>query len=489
MKIAFLAAECAPFAKTGGLGDVVGALPKALSALGHDARVFLPLYASINRAKFGLRESGSLCVHMGAGEELWLGLFEGKLSDGTPVVFLEYDRFFGRRGIYGEPEEYPDNAFRFGLLCKAALQWCKDFDWAPDVAHVHDWSSALGAVFLKTWDRVLSPLSNTASVLTIHNIGYAGKFDPFALKFLGLSGELFNSDVLEDGGKINLLKAGIHFADAITTVSPTHAHEILGPIGGQGLAPFLIQRRGDVSGILNGVDYEDWNPETDPHIPATYGRDDLGGKAICKAALQERFGLRFEPKTPFFGIVSRFASQKGFDLLQEVLPRALENMAMQLVVLGTGDPGTEAFFSDLARRFPGQVGVYIGFSVELSHLIEAGSDFFLMPSIYEPCGLNQSYSMRYATLPIVRATGGLDDTVHQYDEQTGAGTGFKFWDIDASALYYCIGWAVSTWFDRPAHIQKLRHAAMAQEFSWSDAARQYVAVYEHAIRNRRSGAV
>jgi len=304
-----------------------------------------------------------------------------------------------------------------------------------------------------------------------------------------LSGELFNSEVFEDGGKINLLKAGIHFADAITTVSPTHAHEILGPIGGQGLAPYLNQRRGDVSGILNGVDYEDWNPETDPHIPATYSRDDLSGKAICKAALQERFGLKFEPKTPVFGIVSRFASQKGFDLLQAVLPRALENMAMQLVVLGTGDPQTEAFFSDLARRFAGQVGVYVGFSVDLSHLIEAGSDFFLMPSIYEPCGLNQSYSMRYGTLPIVRATGGLDDTVHQYDEKTASGTGFKFWDIDASALYYCTGWAVSTWFDRPLHIEKLRRAAMAQEFSWSDSARQYVGVYEHAVRNRRSGAV
>jgi len=489
MKIAFIAAECAPFAKTGGLGDVVGALPKALRALGHDVRVFLPLYAQINRGKWNLRPGGNLCAHMGSGEEVWLGLFEGALSDGTPVTFLEYDRFYGRRGVYGEPDEYPDNAFRFALLPKAALQWCKDFDWIPDLVHVHDWSSALGAVFLKTWDRVLSPLSNTASVLTIHNIGYAGKFDQFALKFIGLGPEYLNPDVLEDNGKINLLKGGIHFADAITTVSPTHAHEILEPIGGRGLAPYLNNRRGDVSGILNGVDYEDWNPETDDFLPMPYSSADLGGKIVCKAALQERFGLKFEPKTPLFGIVSRFAAQKGFDLLRAALPRALEHMNMQLVVLGTGDPQTEAFFNDLARRFPGQVGVYIGFSVELSHLIEAGSDFFLMPSIYEPCGLNQSYSMRYGTLPIVRATGGLDDTVHQYDEKAGTGTGFKFWDIDATALYYCIGWAVSTWYDRPRHIEKLRQAAMAQEFSWADSARQYVAVYEHAIRNRRSGAV
>ncbi|RYG55052.1 glycogen synthase, partial [bacterium] len=209
----------------------------------------------------------------------------------------------------------------------------------------------------------------------------------------------------------------------------------------------------------------------------------------CKAVLQERFGLGFEPKMPIFGIVSRFASQKGFDLLQAALPRVLESMPCQVVVLGTGDPQTEAFFNDLARRFPGRVGVFIGFSVELSHLVEAGSDFFLMPSIYEPCGLNQSYSMRYATLPIVRATGGLDDTVHNYDEKLGTGTGFKFWDISPAALYYCIGWAVSTWFDRPGHIEKLRHAAMAQEFSWKDSAKQYIAVYEHALRNRRSGAL
>ncbi len=488
MKIAFLAAECAPFAKTGGLGDVVGALPKSLGRLGHDARIFLPLYASIDRRKFGFEFVGSCCVHMGQGEENWVGIYQTKL-EGVPVYGIEYDRFFGRGGIYGEPDEYADNAFRFGLFCKAALQWCKDSDWIPDVAHLHDWSSALGAVFLKTWDRILSPLSQTASVLTIHNVGYPGNFDRFALKYFGVGPELWHPDIFEDNGRINLLKSGIHFADAITTVSPTHAREILDPRGGMGLAPYLNNRRGDLSGILNGVDYEDWNPETDKHLPATYSASDMSGKLICKAALQERFNLSFEPQTPVFGIVSRFAAQKGFDLLQEALPRALDNMAMQVVVLGTGDPKTEAFFHDLTRRYPGRVGSYIGFSTEMAHLIEAGSDFFLMPSLYEPCGLNQSYSMRYGTLPIVRATGGLDDTVHNYNQQTGAGTGFKFWDADASALYFCIGWAVSTWFDRFAHIETLRGHAMAQEFLWSDAAKQYLSVYEHAIKNRRSGAV
>jgi starch synthase len=215
----------------------------------------------------------------------------------------------------------------------------------------------------------------------------------------------------------------------------------------------------------------------------------MSGKAICKATLQERFNLDFSPKVPILGIVSRFATQKGFNLLRAALPGVLDTMAVQVVVLGTGDKATEEFFHSLTARYPGRVGSYIGFSVEVSHLIEAGSDFFLMPSIYEPCGLNQSYSMRYGTLPIVRATGGLDDTVHNYVEATGAGTGFKFWDADSSALYYCIGWAVSTWYDRPHHIQTLRRQAMAQEFLWSDAARQYVLTYEHAVRNRRSHAV
>ena len=489
LKILFVASECAPFAKTGGLADVVAALPKALRRLGHDARVVLPLYKSIDRAKYDIAPVGSSCVHMGNGEENWIGLHETIFED-VPIWFVEYERFFGRNGIYGEPSgEYLDNAFRFALLSKAALQVCKDFGFIPDIAHLHDWMSAPAAVFLKTWDNILSPLSDTASVLTIHNIGYQGIYDSSVFPYLGVGGELFRADVFEDFGKVNLLKAGVHFADGITTVSPTHAWEMLGAIGGQGLAPYLNQRRADFCGILNGVDYEQWNPETDNLIPANYSASDISGKAVCKAELQRRSGLEVRADLPIFGIVSRFAAQKGFDLLREALPGVLQNMEMQLVVLGTGDAQTEEFFRELSTRFAGRVGAHIGFSNELSHLIEAGSDFFLMPSLYEPCGLNQSYSMRYGTLPIVRATGGLDDTVHNYDESTGAGTGFKFWEVSSSALYYTIGWAVATWFDRRVHIEKLRRQAMAQQFLWSDSARQYLLVYEHALRNKRSGAV
>jgi starch synthase len=490
MKIAFIASECAPFAKTGGLGDVVGALPQALARRGHDVRVVMPLYASINREKFGIENIGAACIHMGAGEENWVGVASTPSGSEVPVWFVDYNRFYGRAGLYDEPSgEYKDNAYRFALLPKAALQIFKDFDWIPDVVHLHDWMSALGALYLKTWDRVFSPLSNTASVLTIHNIGYQGVFHSSVFPYFGVGIEHFHPDSLEDHGRLNLLKGGIHYSDAITTVSPTHAHELLDPAGGMGLAPYLNNRRGDLFGILNGVDYEHWNPAHDKLIPATYDRDDLTGKFLCKAVLQEKFGLDFSPQTPILGIVSRFAKQKGFELLQAALPDVLDNMAAQVVVLGTGEGEVENFFHRLTARYPGKCGSYIGFSNELAHLIEAGSDFFLMPSLYEPCGLNQSYSMRYGTLPIVRATGGLDDTVHNYDQREGTGTGFKFWDATPSALYYSIGWAVSTWYDRPHHIKMLQQNAMAQEFLWPDAARQYEFVYDHALRNRRSHAV
>ncbi|HEX8144141.1 MAG TPA: glycogen synthase GlgA [Pyrinomonadaceae bacterium] len=485
LRVLFVASECTPYAKTGGLGDVVAALPKALRRLGHDARIVLPLYSSIDRAKFGITFEGTSCVHMGQGEENWVGVHSGALDGEVPVWFIEYERFFGRPGIYDfAGREYPDNAFRFALLSKSATQICKDRQFIPDIMHVHDWPSALVAAFLKTWDSFFSPLSSTASVLTIHNIGYQGIYDASAFAYIGVGGEYFNQEVFEAYGQLNLLKAGIHFADALTTVSPTHAGEILGAEGGMGLATHLQRRRGDLFGILNGVDYEHWNPATDSLIPARYTPDDLSGKAVCKAALQERFGLEQRAELPLFGIVSRFAQQKGFSLLREALPQALKDMLMQLVVLGTGDRETENFFQWLAASNPGRVGSHIGFSNELSHLIEAGSDFFLMPSLYEPCGLNQSYSMKYATLPIVRATGGLDDTVQNYDEATGGGTGFKFQDATGLALYYSIGWAVSTWFDRPQHIAQLRQQAMAQNFSWSDSAREYVEVYRHALRNK-----
>ena len=488
MKILFVGSECAPYAKSGGLGDVVAALPKALRRMGHDARIVLPLYRTIDRVRYGIEFDRSACVHMGGGEEQWVGVYSTKMDGEVPVWFVDCERFFGRGGIYDEPSgEYPDNAFRFALLSKAALQICKDVGFVPDVMHAHDWPTALVPVFLKTWDRVLSPLSNTASVLTIHNIGYQGKYHASAFPYIGVGYEHFAPNKFEDFGGINLLKAGVAFADMLTTVSPTHRAEILTPDGGMGLAPYLNARSGDLVGILNGADYEHWNPETDAYIAARYSSADLSGKARCKEDLQRRLHLAIDPKVPVFGIVSRFAQQKGFGLLMEALPKALNSMVMQVAVLGMGDQGTEHFFHWLTAAYPGRVGSHIGFSVELSHVIEAGSDFFLMPSLYEPCGLNQMYSMKYGTLPIVRAIGGLEDSVRNYSEWDGGGTGFKFQQPSGSALHDTIGWAVSTWFDRPQHIAQLRATAMAENFSWENSAREYVAVYEKAMANRRAG--
>jgi starch synthase len=479
-RVLLITSECTPLAQTGGLGDMVSGLSKALKKRGHDVRIVMPLYQTIDRAKYGITYTRSCCVHFGRGEEVWVGIFEGKLDGEVPVWFIDYARYFDRPYIYDDQED----CYRFGVLSKAALQVCKDTAWIPHIAHVHDWMTAMSAVFLKTWDRVLSPLSHTASVLTIHNIGYQGKFSPSVLPFYGLGGDYMAPDRFEDFGMINLLKAGIQYADAVTTVSPTYAHEIRGPVGGMGLAPYLNNRSEHVFGVLNGVDTEVWNPATDKYLPARFSKDNLAGKAACKKALQERFGLTVDPKIPLFGLVSRFAPQKGYDLIRGALPQAMRDMVIQVVVLGTGDPFTENFFRWLHEAYPQGANAHIGFSPELAHLIEAGSDFFIMPSLYEPCGLNQMYSSLYGALPIVRATGGLDDTVENYNEAAGTGTGFKFWEISQRALFYTIGWAVSTWYDRPQHYAAMQKQGMARDFTWGSSARQYEQVYEHALAHR-----
>jgi starch synthase len=479
-RILCVSAECTPLAQSGGLGDAVAGLSKALLKRGNDVRIVMPLYGYLDRAKYGITYSRSCCVHFGQGEEIWVGIHEGKLDGQVPIWFVDYERYFGRPNLYGDD----DDAYRFGVLSKAALQICKDVKFIPHVVHVHDWMTSMAAVFLKTWDRILSPLSNTASVLTIHNIGYQGKFDAGVLRFYGLGGDYLAPDRFEDFGRVNLLKAGIQYADAITTVSPTYAREVREPIGGMGLAPYLNNRSDHLFGILNGVDTTLWNPQIDKYIPARYSASDLSGKAACKRALQERFGLEQDPKIPIFAMVSRFAPQKGFDLLRGALPEALRSMHLQVVALGSGDPVTEDFFRWLHSAHPSRANAHIGFVPELAHLIEAGSDFFLMPSYYEPCGLNQMYSSLYGTLPIVRATGGLDDTVENYNEATGMGTGFKFWEISDRALYYTIGWAVSTWYDRPHHYRAMQQEGMTKDFSWDASAREYEKVYSHAIAHR-----
>ncbi|MCJ7703005.1 MAG: glycogen/starch synthase, partial [Anaerolineales bacterium] len=303
--------------------------------------------------------------------------------------------------------------------------------------------------------------------------------------YTGLQWGNFTSEKFEDNGGMNYLKGGIHYADVVTTVSPTYANETRTPIGGQGLAPYLNNKGERYIGILNGVDYSAWNPMIDPLIPANYSIEDLSGKEICKSELQRRFKLAEDPGIPLFGVISRFADQKGLDLLAGAIEGVLNEMQAQFVILGSGDKALEVFYIDLARDYTGRVGCYIGYNNALSHWIEAGADFFVMPSRYEPCGLNQIYSLKYGTLPIVRATGGLDDTVEQYDEISGEGTGFKFWEISSPAVFYSIGWAVSTFYNRPDHILQMQRKGMAQSYSWEASAKQYVEYYYLALEIKK----
>jgi len=487
-KIAFIASECVPYAKTGGLADVIGALPGALKKLGHEVIIILPKYASIDITIHKINPFlGPMGVWMGGTEE-WCAVHQAVNPDGVPVYLIDFERYFGREGLYHNTEfnDFGDNPRRFAFLSRAGLQLCKEIGFKPDIVHVHDWQSALASAYLKIWHWGDPVLGGAASVLTIHNIGYQGKYPAVHYPYTGLQAGNFAPDKFEDHGGMNCLKGGIHYADMVTTVSPKYADETCTPDGGQGLALYLNDKGDRYVGILNGVDYEQWDPAVDTLIPATFTPKDLSGKGECKRQLQERFNLKIEAGIPLIGVVSRFADQKGLDLLAAAIEPILKNMQVQFAILGSGDKSLESFFGDLPRRYPGEAGCFIGYNNELAHWIEAGSDFFVMPSRYEPCGLNQIYSLRYGTLPIVRATGGLDDTVEQYDEATGAGTGFKFWEISAHAVYYAVGWAVSTYYDRPKHFRKMQKKAMRQRFSWDDSARQYEQVYQRAIEIKQT---
>ena len=485
LKIVMITSECVPYAKTGGLADVVGALPQVLQRMGHEVIVVMPRYGSIDGARYGLRRFwNSMGVWMG--DQLEWCAVETADNDGVPTYFIEFNQYFERPGLYHDAEfnDYWDNPRRFAFLTRAGLQLSRDLGFAPDIVHVHDWQSALASAYLKIWHWNDPILGGAASVLTIHNIAYQGKYSASNFEYIGLQWGNFTPDKFEDYGAVNFLKGGIVYADVVNTVSPTYAAETRTPALGYGLAPYLNDKGADYVGILNGVDYTQWNPAVDRLIPAQYSPDHMAGKAVCKAALQQRFGLNADPEVPVVGVVSRLVAQKGLDLLARAIEEILRDMAVQFVVLGSGDKGLERYYGDLPARYAGRVGTYIGYSNEIAHWIEAGADFFIMPSIYEPCGLNQIYSLKYGTLPIVRATGGLDDTVIQYDEATGNGTGFKFWDPSAEAIYETTGWAVSTYFDRRAHIDEMVQTAMRVDYSWERSADQYLALYARAIEKR-----
>jgi starch synthase len=477
MHIAFAASECVPFSKTGGLADVIGALPPALANLGHQVTVFLPYYRQtlLDNPQTVIP---SITVPFDDRYRFCSVLDGGKRS-GVQFYFIDYPPFFDRDGLYGTSlGDYHDNAERFAMFSRAVLEASKVLG-APDVLHCHDWQTALIPILLRTLYDEDPAFATTPSVFTIHNLGYQGIFQPEILPLLMLPWDLFTMSKLEFYGKVNFLKGAISMADFITTVSRKYSQEIQTAEFGFGLEGVLRARGNTIAGILNAVDYVSWNPETDEFIATNYSINDPKGKTACKADLLGQFGLSPDAKSPVVGIVSRFVQQKGFDLIQQVADRlAMEDLI--LVVLGSGQREYEDLFRRLNRQYPQKFAVKIAYDNALAHKIEAGSDIYLMPSHYEPCGLNQIYSLKYGTVPVVRATGGLDDTVEQFDSRTLKGTGFKFREYSGEAMLDALRAAGALYRDNPDAWQTLVRNCMAQDYSWAASAREYVKVYERA---------
>ncbi len=471
-----VASEAAPYAKTGGLADVLGALPAALAAGGDQVGVVLPYYRS---AAAKAQHSQPVYDRM----ELWFSPTRSyhvgirRLDDrGVSFFFVDAPQFFDRPALYGEVNgDYPDNAIRFAVLCRAALGVVRSL-FRPDIIHCHDWQAGLVAPYMKTVFRGDPTFAGIRNVMTVHNLGYQGIYGREVLAEIGLPREMYNPARMEFWGNLSYLKAGIVYADALTTVSQGYAREIQTPEYGFGMDGLLRSCADVLTGIVNGVDYSEWNPETDPFTAARFSASDLSGKVACKADLLRTFGLPDDAavlERPLIGIVSRFASQKGFDLIEEVAVPLMEQREVSLVVLGTGELRYEEMLRALAVRYPARVSVRAEFNNAVAHKVEAGSDMFLMPSRYEPCGLNQIYSLRYGTVPVVRATGGLDDTI---DESTG----FKFAKYSASALFRALNAALDAFPDRERWTQMMKNG-MSRDHSWGSAAAEYGALYRSLI--------
>lgn len=481
MHIAFVASECVPFSKTGGLADVVGALPRALAAAGHQVSVYVPRYrqTKLNDAQTVVR---SVTVPFDD-HYRFCSVVTGGNHSGVRFYFVEYPPFFDRDALYGTSSgDYPDNAERFALFSRAVLEASKVLG-VPHVFHCHDWQAALIPVLLRTQYAEDPAFREVATVFTIHNMGYQGLFSPDTLPLLSLPWDLFTMSKMEFFGNVNFLKGALVYSDYITTVSRKYSQEIQTTEFGFGLEGVLRDRAATVTGILNGVDYDEWSPQTDKFIVGKYSPEDLSGKAQCKKDLLAAFGVAgADLRLPVIGIVSRFAAQKGFDLIAQIMDR-LAREDMIVVALGNGDRQYEEMFLRLQKQFPQKIAVRVAYDNALAHKIEAGSDMFLMPSKYEPCGLNQIYSLKYGTVPVVRATGGLDDTIEPWDARTGHGTGFKFSDYSGESLLLTIKDALKAFRDQPSWRNLMRNA-MSKDFSWNASAREYVRVYERARQSR-----
>ena len=491
MHIAFAASECVPFSKTGGLADVVGALPRALAALGHQVSVYLPRYRQtkltdpqtvVRSITIPFDDKYRFCSVVTADTNTPAGA-----RSGVRFYFVDYPPYFDRDALYGTPAgDYPDNAERFALFSRAVLEASKVLG-VPHVFHCHDWQSALVPVMLRTLYNEDPAFRDVATVFTIHNMGYQGLFPPDTLALLMLPWDLFTISKMEFFGQVNFLKGALVYSDFVTTVSKKYSQEIQTTEYGFGLEGVLRDRASTVTGILNGVDYEEWSPQTDKFIAARYSSQDLSGKQKCKQDLLQAFGIantnsNSDTKVPVIGIVSRFAAQKGFDLISQIMDR-LAREEMIMVVLGSGDKPYEEMFQRMNRQFPNKIAAKVAFDNSIAHKIEAGADMFLMPSRYEPCGLNQIYSLKYGTVPIVRATGGLDDTIEPWDARTGKGTGFKFSDYTGEALLATIKQALLAYRD-PSSWQTLMRNGMSRDFSWGASARDYGKIYDR-VRHLR----
>ena len=492
-RVALLSAEAVPFAKVGGLADVVGALSRAVADLGCSVAVFLPRYRDLALPEGSSLELVSKIEVTIRGEDtpgLVYALRAPDLPAHLATYFIANDRYFGRPGIYNDPatgEAFPDNAERFAFYSRASIEAMRALAFAPEVIHANDHQAALVPAYLKTIFAEDPFFQMTATILSIHNMGYQGLYDPDSMAMAGFPPEYFYPlSPFEFWGKMNFLKAGIHFADVITTVSERYAEEIQsGEEYGFGLQGVLNARREDLVGILNGIDVKIWNPRTDRWIAARFDAESLEAKAVCKAALLEETGLPAEPERPLVGMISRLAEQKGFDLIEAAADR-LFKLPARWVLLGSGSKRYEDFFTALENRFPDRLRFRKGFDDPLAHRIEAGADFFLMPSRYEPCGLNQMMSMRYGTVPVVRWTGGLADTVDPYSPGSEGGTGIVFAPYTPEALLGAVESALEL-HGEPRALLRVRRNGMARDFSWEASARKYLQLYRQANASRRMG--
>jgi starch synthase len=486
MRIAVIASEAAPFARTGGLGDVVGALPAALARLGNDVKVCLPRYGSIDAARFALMPldwSANIPV-ADTPRPLSVAAMHDRKS-GIEYFFLGNQEFFSRQNLYHDADagkDYDDNDERFLFFSHAVFETLKRSGFRPDVFHVHDWQAALIAPMLKTLKAGDEHFAGARAVLTIHNLAYQGTFEKDSYDKLGLPADLFRAaGPFEFYEKVNFLKAAICFADKITTVSEQYAREIQSSEYGCGLDGVLQQRAGDLVGILNGVDYSVWSPSRDRKIPFKYRRANLSGKRGNKVELLRQASLPIREKTPLIGVISRLVDQKGFDLVAAVADRLFKEN-IQMIILGSGAEKYHKFFQNLEEKYPDKCRVYLKFDDNLAHWIEAGADIFLMPSRFEPCGLNQMYSLKYGTVPVVRRVGGLADTVIDYDEDTGAGTGFVFEEYTEDALMEAVERALRL-FAQKRQWTKVVKAGMVQDFSWDRSAQKYHRLFEQIVHS------